>query len=418
MNSIITFILQKALSVSPSGYTSNYIQYDFSSLGNFIDSLFKFLKSFFGVDYISQNNIGAYIASSAGVLLLLYSAVVSFEKRKTIYLLLGLGCVIAAFSMYFITGNIHLAKRILITNSVFTGFVSALFFMYFQNKIFFKIKLRNVMTLLVVLIILYSTKHMNQVFYTDYQRYQLDIAKMNSIVEEIQMNNDDDFQKEIVFIGIPENYNLKIGDTEGYSIFQFGRFYGLENELRNSRRIFSFINLHGYNIKQLKNMDEQEIITNASGMQHYPNKGYVKDFDDYLIVKLGPSPYATSELTLNEFNKNYSNDVKDVEYSKDWFSYEANVLSIGGWGHINGVNSSDTTIQVALINDQRQYILRTDTEIIDEGTGNFNNGLNIAYRIYSLSTTTLVNGTYHVVLIFSDNENKRVVPIGETLQIP
>ncbi|MEK4513004.1 glucosyltransferase domain-containing protein [Paenibacillus sp. FSL K6-2524] len=416
LNSIIISILQKVFSISPNKYIFNHIQYDFSSIGNFIDSLMKFLKAFFQFDYISQN-LGTFIAFLSGLFLLLYSTAFSLKKKKMIYLLLGIGCVLAAFSMYFINGSIHILNRMLITNSVFTGFVASLFYMYFKNKYFLKIKLRRITTLLIVLIVLYQSKNMNQLFYTDYLRYQLDLAKMNSIAEEIQKYSGGNSQKEIVFIGQPENYNLKLGNTEGYSIFQWDRNFGLQSQLRNSSRIFRFMNSHGYNIKQLIDMDEQEIITRAGGMEHYPNDGYVNNFGEYVIVKLGPMPYVTSELTLTEFYKKYRNDTSGVKYSKDWFSFEANILRVEGWGHVDGMNSSDTAIQVALFNDRRQYLLKTDTLLMEDAAADVDDGLITRFSV-SLDTTTLMEGIYDVALIISDHENTRVEPIGETIQLP
>lgn len=417
LNSMITSALQSLFSVTASSYTSNYILYDFSSIGNFFDSFYRFLKVFFGLDFIWKH-MGTYMAFIAAFLLLLYSFAFTIKNKKIIHLLIGVGCIFSAFSMYFITGNINLVHRIFVTNSVFTGFVFALTFMYFQNKHIFKIKLRVVTTLLIVFIVLNQTKYMNQVFYVDYQRYQLDLTKMNSIAEEIEKNNGGNSQKEIVFVGLPENYNLKLGDTEGYSIFQWDRFDGIQSELRNSSRIFRFMNLHGYNFKGLLEMDEQEIITNSVGMNQYPKDGFVKDFGDYLIVKLGPSAYELSELTLNEFYKRYIGDIKDVTFSKDWFSLEANILSLGGWAGVKGVKSSDINIQVALINDQRQYYLKTDLVIKEDDTSDVNGGLNTGYHIYSFDTNTLVSGTYDLVLIISDNKNKRLVPMGEVIQLP
>lgn len=231
LNSIITSILQKIFSVAPSGYTSNYIQYDLSNIGAFMNSLSSFIKEFVGFNYI-WHHMGIYMAFISALILVIYSAIYFIKNKKISIFLAGLGCVLAAFSMYFITGNLHLVNRIFITNSVFTGFVAALIYMCFNNKEYFGIKFRIIITTLIVLIVLYQTKYMNQVFYVDYQRYQLDLAKMNSIAMELERNNAGNNRKEVVFIGLPENYNLKLGDTEGYSIFQWDRFYGSESEIK------------------------------------------------------------------------------------------------------------------------------------------------------------------------------------------
>ncbi|GJM73201.1 hypothetical protein HMSSN036_54170 [Paenibacillus macerans] len=81
------------------------------------------------------------MAFSASVLLFIYSVGVSIKYKQYLYMLLGLGCVFAAYSMYFLTGNIYLVNRIFITNSVFVGFVAALFYMFFYHKHYLKIKI-------------------------------------------------------------------------------------------------------------------------------------------------------------------------------------------------------------------------------------------------------------------------------------
>ncbi|MEK3880308.1 glucosyltransferase domain-containing protein [Paenibacillus sp. FSL M7-0420] len=414
VNSIITSILQKIFSVAPSGYTSNYIKYDLSNVGTFMDSLSGFIKEFVGFKYI-WHSMGIYMAFISALVLLIYSAMCFIKNKKISIFLSGLGCVFSAFSMYFITGNLHLVNRIFITNSVFTGFVAALIYMCFSNKEYFRIKFRIITTTLIVLIVLYQTKYMNQVFYVDYQRYQLDLAKMNSIAMELERYNAGNNRKEVVFIGLPENYNLKLGDTEGYSIFQWDRFSGIESELKKSGRIFRFMNLHGHNIKPLTEINEQEILNNAEGMECFPHEGYVKDVGKYLIVKLGPTAYEVSNLALSEFYKSYILDSTEVKYTKDWFSYEGNLLSMGGWAGINGDESPLIKIQVTLISKQRQYFLKTNTVSREDSSSE---GLNTGYHIYSFDTSNFEDGEYEVALIISDNLSEYVVKIGENIQIP
>lgn len=407
LNSIVVRVIQLIFSIEPSGYTSNYIKYDFSSIGNFLDSIFRFFINFSHPSFLTKST-GSLMSFSASVLLFVFSVLVSIKRKKYIYILLSLGCILSAYSMYFLTGNLYLVNRILITNSIYVGFVASVLFMFFYNKHFKILKFRPIIFLLAFLVIIIQTKSMNQVFYTDYLRYQLDIAKMNSIATEIEKyRSDDNVPRKLVFIGAPSSYNLRLGDTEGYSMFQWDRTWGLESELRNSSRIFQFMNLHGYHVEQMNNFDEKEVIERAGTMSYFPKDGYIKDFGDYLIVKLGPTPYEISESSYKEFYSKFNTIDNDVEYTKDWFGFQNNILSLGGWGSINGVSPKDTVIKVALVNDKRQYILTTDSRKV----GNDEELLNLkaGYRILSLSTSLVEKGDYDVVLLF-------ITPDGSVLK--
>ncbi|WP_334072099.1 MULTISPECIES: glucosyltransferase domain-containing protein [Paenibacillus] len=415
LNSNVVLLLQLFFSVEPSGYTANYIKYDLSSFKSLLGSLLEFISNFAHPSFLIKK-IGSLMAFSASIFLFIYSVGVSIKYKRFMYMFLGLGCILAAYSMYFLTGNVYLVNRIFITNSVFVGFVAALLYMFFYHKHYLKIKFRGATILLIIFVILIQTKSMNQVFYTDYLRYQIDIAKMNSIVTEIdKYQTDDGVRKKLVFIGAPPSFNLKLGDTEGYSMFQWDRTWGLESELRNSSRIFRFMNLHGYDVKEFENFDDKEIIARAGAMSYYPKEGYVKDFGDYLLVKLGPTPYEISELSRQEFYKKFNTSDFNIEYTIDWFAYQNNILSIGGWGSIDGVSPKDTIIKVALVSDKRQYLLTTDSrkEDNDEEILNLKSG----YRVLSLPTGTLEKGKYDVVLIFDTPNGRTLKNIKDTITV-
>ncbi|AIW41887.1 glucosyltransferase domain-containing protein [Paenibacillus polymyxa] len=416
LNSGIKFALQKIFLVIPSDYTSRQIVYNFDSFDKFVTSVLDFVKSLSTL-YLKTDHIGPSITLSLSILLILYGLCVSIKRKKVIFMLLCIGCVIAAFSMYLISGNAFLAKRVFITNSVFNGFIVSLLFTFFQNKqsTYF---LKKASILLVVLLVLYQTKYINQVFFTDYMRYQLDVTKMHTIAEEI-LKVEKGKQKGVVFIGKPEDYNLKMGDVEGYSIFQWDRFTGPKSELK-SGRIFRFMNMHGYNFNPAENVKENDVIIKSSIMPSYPKSGFVKDEGDYIIVKIGEAPFQTSSLTHEKFIEEYKNNPSKIVQNADFFSYKDNLLSIVGWGVKKGTDSTNTSIQVALVNNQKQYFLKTYSVVRKDVTNAFQDGHNYnnsGYSVASFSTSEFASGDYDLILIL-DSDEKEFVSLDKKIHIP
>ncbi|GJM73204.1 hypothetical protein HMSSN036_54200 [Paenibacillus macerans] len=133
------------------------------------------------------------------------------------------------------------------------------------------------------------------------------------------------------------------------------------------------------------------------------------------MLSWGPTPYEISELSREEFNKKFNTNDFNVEYTIDWLSYQNNILSLGGWGSINGVSPKDTAIKVALVSDKLQYLLTTDSR--REGNDEQILNLKAGYRVLSLSTGTLEKGKYDVVLIFNTPSGSIIRNIENTITV-
>jgi len=129
---------------------------------------------------------------------------------------------------------------------------------------------------------------MTKIFYVDYKKYQLDVNKMNQIMYEVEKTSS--IEKPIIFIGVPNGYNLGTKDIQGVSLFIWDRAVSAEYEL-DSGRLYNFFNLHGYNIKKpdKSEIDIEKIKTQVSKMNVFPKEGSVVDYESYTIVKLGES---------------------------------------------------------------------------------------------------------------------------------
>lgn len=283
---IIGVLVVKTLSMQMSGYTNHMIAYDknnlFQSFITFVPNWFKMLIQNAATDMADFT----FIFST--VVVIAISTYLSIKNKKWIILLFGIGCVLSAQSMYFLTGYLWLAKRSLYSMCVLTGFACALLFAVLENVHVGKLKLRNVVAFVMVLIVFYQSKSLNQVFFTDYLRYQMDISTMNTIALEIEKTQSENTKKPVAFVGALNEYNLKLGDIEGHTLFMWDRIYTVDQELA-SVRIFDFMNMHGYNIQKAENVNPEKLKKQILDMPTYPRNGYVKDCGDYIIVKIGKS---------------------------------------------------------------------------------------------------------------------------------
>ncbi|BFT75369.1 glucosyltransferase domain-containing protein [Paenibacillus sp. P36] len=283
--------------IQPSDYTSNMIVYNLSSLSAFINSILVFMQNFVpilvrraSISYIIYNFI--FISTFIVLIISIYKS----YRLKNVYLLLdGILVIISSFSLILITGNVnYLPERTFIPFGMLCGFAFVLLHILIKGSEFNKTIKRSYFTFAVnfmlVLTVFYQTKEMNEEFVTNYQRYQLDVTVMNNIMHDLGGIT---IQKPIEFVGILPPYNTRHYEVTGSSIFYLDRAWLTSEEL-NSNRPYNFINMHGYHIIQAKT-NENIIKEQIKGMPNYPNDGYIKDFGDYIIVKLGKSAFDVSE---------------------------------------------------------------------------------------------------------------------------
>ncbi len=207
--------------------------------------------------------------------------------KSFLLLFIGIGIIIAAFSLYFYTGNLRLPFRSVVNLCILVGFAFALLFNTFKNNK----KLKYIIGFLIVLVVLNQSKISTDNFFTDYKRYQLDLSLMNNVIYDIEKNQNSNLKIPVVFVGRPENNNIKDGgrgSIEGISVFNFVRDEDIETEL-NSGILCSFFNMHGYKIYPPNSINKDIIKEEIKDMSSYPQDGYVKKEKDYIIVKLGKS---------------------------------------------------------------------------------------------------------------------------------
>lgn len=429
VNAIISFIIAKFIILTiqyltnnrATGYTASYISYQFESISGFIQSIRNFLTAFIKV---LTANYSIYLAGKIYLVCILVEIFIgtyfALKKRDIIIELLFLGNIFLSSSIYFITGNAYIPLRSICFNyAIFCGmtiWVSIIWMDQLKLR-----KMRIIFYLLCGLMILNETKAMEEVYYNKYRTYQKDRmyaeTVLNSIEEEC--GRFEAYNKPIIFIGFADEKSNGYGEVEETSMFNWGRNESTYLE-ETSSRIFAFYNEMGYKLKQpvYTSLDYYYIRQMAGEMEAFPRAGCIKNTDDVIIVKLGTS---LCEILNESTYEGILND--DISGNIEWFSYENNILSMGGWVAKKSSNSYNNTVSIILWGNNTAYRLRAErtvrsdiTDFLDDGKNYDNSGF-ICTASVSEYLNYIEEGKYTIYVEINDMKNKYLYDTGKTLII-
>jgi hypothetical protein len=297
LKELLTNLYQKLNHISPSGYLSNYMIWNRSTviqdIPRFIASL---LTVFFGDLYEGQKTSFWLMAVSYGILADTFIAIYLSIKRKSGIPALIVFCfVISVFSLNIVTGNTILEMRTYVYLAMPTAF--ALMFATFLicEDNFTRLSSPGTITLhmtsglkiavvsFIVLIVLLQTKEINRLLYWEYLRYEADVRTAYNIIDEIE-KQDGSIKKPVVFIGpFRTSANIRMG----YSVFEHDR-WNLPERMVYPDRIISFMRQLGYNVRAVSSQNElDKALYEAKNMQSYPKEGSIRAFKDFIVVKFG-----------------------------------------------------------------------------------------------------------------------------------
>ena len=273
--------------------SEEFVKYDFCSITSFVNSLTGALNELWE-NYLQTINsdFGSFMVAVSIILFLIILLYLAIRNRSVVTAIIGIVMIFLPLSTFFMTGNGNLFYRVYMPFSYFAGITFALLFNFTVNK---KI-ISSIFIALIVLIVLNQAKEMNRIFYTENLKYKEDLAFARFIMHDLRYNKLE--HKPIVFAGKKEqirlNYNYGIEAPEvTESIFNWDRYISPESEFF-VRRGYNFMHLHGLNIIRFSQFSPdtvQKIINEIPKMQRFPNKGYIKDMGDFVIVKIGKSVF-------------------------------------------------------------------------------------------------------------------------------
>lgn len=415
---ILSGLVLNLYSIQKVAYTSNYIAYDFN---NIIFSFYKFVKQVLYHFFIQETkDISLIVYRITGIIVILTAIYNSIKKHNFVISLVAIAVILSPLSLCFITGNWNLPGRTLSPMSLFVGFGASLLYLLLKDIYIKQIKLRYISYIFVFYILLYQSKEMNVIFYNDYLTSRLDVEKMDSIMHDLQSESNGILEKPVLFVGIPSSYYIDFSKTELNSIFNWDRMWNTNSELQ-SGRIYGFFNMFGYSIKGPSIIDESYIRKEISDMSIYPQKGSIKETEEYFIVKIGNTSSENYSIDKESFKEKLGLSLNiNTAYCIDYIECKDNIFSISGWGVINGLSSDNYTAEILLSSDINQCMVTTNKTISTDITEHFNDGTNYnSARFYanSIDLNYLDSGVYTVNLILDNGTDKVLMQLDQTIVI-
>jgi len=257
-------------------YSEDMLGYDTSSLPLMVKAIIgftiRFPRGYLRELLHSKDNIGAFIDYTnifSTVLLFALGIYLSVKKKKLIIFVYSIMTIVSAYGLYLISAETSLINRQVVTSSIFFAFAVSLLYTVIHKKI------RIIILIVAVWIVFIQTKYMNQVFEMDYLRYQRDISIMQSVIHDLRGA---EREKPLVVAGEISNIIYDDGVISHFSTFYWAPFV-----------IQLFFEKHGYQVDVIS-IDGDIVNEKARDMNCWPTDGYIMEFDEYIIIKLGEGP--------------------------------------------------------------------------------------------------------------------------------
>lgn len=402
----IIFMVQRGSNINASDYTSSYIKYDITSLYNLILSIRNFVGEY-ATAILSKTvqMTGERVYVFSGIVMLILTAINVVNRKDIFIALLGVGNIFLSATVYFVTGNIYLPYRVYCFNYAFFIGMSALFLGYVICKE--KAWKKKIYYLVYFLIIGNQCKAMEQIYYQKYITFEKDKRMAELVIEKVEneCGKISAYNKPIIFMGFPNDYNINYSEVEESSLYIWDRNSSTASE-ETSRRIYNFFEELGYLIKkECGNVDYYEVRKRISSMSSFPEDGCVEETDEYIIVKLGDS---LCEI-LDENEEDWKFD-ESLFASIELLSCENNMLSLKGWLIRQGYPSFNNNISLILSDGINQYKIRIDEydrEDVSNYIGDGINYNNCGFNVNMLISDYVNSGNYEVYLELVEKDNRK-----------
>ena len=294
LNVLLCEVLKKIMNINYSKI-DDFVFYDASSLSSFFESFVNsqgaFIQKFIAT---CEYNFGSVIAIISIVSLLLFSLLYSFRHKNFNIMICSIFITLVPFASLLMLGNADMSFRSYAPLSFLVALVFCLLFNQFKDK---KV-LANIVIGLTILVVAYNAQEQNQIYYTENLKYENDKQFAYSIMYDLTKRDLEN--KPIIWVGVRENPKLKYEYIESNeintSIFNWDRYDTFESEIYIIRSYNFFkelgLEIKGYYDLNFSSKEEftrfvKEVKNNVKGMTIYPKDGSIKDFGDYVVIKIG-----------------------------------------------------------------------------------------------------------------------------------
>jgi hypothetical protein len=273
------------LSTESVGYTFGMIRHDTTGVFPFLGSVFRFMFSLPMVLIGDASSLVAWLLIGISLALTGVGIVYGVKLRQVSVFITAVCLIISSYSMYIILGWTYPYNRIQTPFMILVGFTVALGYIISTQLEWKKVKLKYLMIFVSIWLVFYGSRMMNQVFYLDYLTYRKDVLVMETVIHDLNGLQD---SYPILFIGLlPQQ--LPLDEKSGYSIFNSGRRGTLYAEL-TVRRAHRFFEMHGFPIDYIiGGIDVYQVMYYVADMENWPKEGYIRQTENFVIVKLGHS---------------------------------------------------------------------------------------------------------------------------------
>ncbi len=297
INLCLVFIL-KCITGIFGNRLNEFFRYDITSLSNFIKSFIFSIKDF--IQYFissASGNFGSLMLLITYTVLFIILIYYTINRKDMRIIAAGLLMMIIPFSFVILMGGGRcIPYRVYLSSAfVIAGTLSMLQIIFKNNQTFIKI-----LFVITAVIVFYQSQEMNLIFYTEHLKFNLDKELAYNIKHDIDKMNLSN--KPMLFIGMANLAqtlkNYPGADELTLSIFNWDRYDTKLSELTVSRGYY-FMRALGYNFEQYniqdsgKSTEEFELMIKEAikDMNNYPQENYIKDMDDFVLIKLGESKY-------------------------------------------------------------------------------------------------------------------------------
>lgn len=410
-------LLQHLFNAPSAGYTSAYLKYDFNnffaSFTSFISRLIKQLVTLFKID------LGTRVFYIASLVLVAAGVWVVIKKRVFTPLVLGIGLFLVAMLPYLATGTVNLPYRMFEYRGLLVGFTGAVVYMLLQGIAFRWFKLKNLVAAAACLLVLNQSMAMNQLFYDDYTRYQMDLELMHQVLHDVKLEAGPYNTKPILFAGWPDRYRLPSRQIQSESMLSFARLYSPRDEFEY-KRPYHFANMHGYNIypPEKGSYNVNEARRRVLELTDWPMEGSIGEYDDYILVRLGRPHYGILDGTRQQILQRYESAFSVKEYAYTWNWRNDTDFNINGYALTEKALEYNKTISLLLLSEKgMQYLIplppvlltMEDTELGNRAANRFNKAVSF--------TNAFEPDVYEVYLLVETDSGSQTIQLKETLRI-
>lgn len=148
---------------------------------------------------------------------------------------------------------------------------------------------------LVVLLLFYNVKYMNELFFNSYQVYQGDRKTASQMIAALDAAGLAWREKPIVWVGA---YETGAGDPARLTGSCGASFFNWDDG--NIARMTNFFRCEGYPVLASSHEQRARAVTDSQGMPHWPAPGSVADKGDYLLIRLSQPTDTWRRVNLGE----------------------------------------------------------------------------------------------------------------------